>query len=245
MRIGLVQLDTVWEKPTDSKTRIERLLDSTQGRFDLLVFPEMTLTGFSMKRERATLSAEDHTFFKSLAARTSCFVVYGGVEEDQNRLMVVGPSGRRMGSYAKRHLFSHGGEKAVYRPGSGLLTLDLGGVEAGFAICYDLRFPYDFWAMAERCQMMIVIANWPESRREHWMALLRARAIENQVFIVGVNRVGRDPELAYSGDSSVHSPLGEILLQCGSKEGVYTIEIDPAEIAQVRSRFKFMADRLA
>jgi predicted amidohydrolase len=110
-------------------------------------------------------------------------------------------------------------------------------------VCYDLRFADEFWGLAEDTDAYVVVANWPEARREHWRLLLRARAVENQAYVVGVNRVGRDKTLVYTGDSAVIDPLGVALVECSSGESVVTADIDAATVSATRSTLPFLRDR--
>jgi predicted amidohydrolase len=165
------------------------------------------------------------------------------VEHGANCLFVTDTLGPKA-TYAKRHLFSFGGETASYRPGGENRIVEIAGMRFGLAICYDLRFAYHFWEQALSCDGYIIIANWPGGRREHWISLLRARAIENQAYVVGVNRVGADPSLTYTGDSSVYGPFGECLLTCESQEGLATVEVRASDVAGVREKFRFLRDRI-
>jgi predicted amidohydrolase len=240
---GLFQLDSQWEDRASTRERIEKGLASWSGKVDCIVFPEMTLSGFSMKPESATLDGEDHEFFRKLADSLGISLLYGGVEDGFNCIFCAKNGNRQKTVYRKRHLFTFGGEKKCYSAGSEAAIIDINGARFGLAICYDLRFPYHFWENAKNCDGYIIIANWPEGRREHWLALLRARAIENQAFVLGVNRIGQDSGLAYSGDSSIFSPFGERLLDCGSGEGIFKCEIDPGETRVIREKFRFLEDR--
>lgn len=244
MRIGLCQVDSQWEDRAATRERIAKIVDVASSHVDCLVFPEMVLSGFSMDRRATTLDGVDHAFFTALAARTGAVALYGGVEDGHNCVFMARPDGTTASAYRKRHLFAYGGERDNYEAGEGNAIVEIGGARFGLAICYDLRFAYHFWQQAQACDGYIIIASWPESRREHWTTLLRARAIENQAYVVGVNRVGRDPKLVYAGDSAVFGPFGERILECGDGEGVYACQIDPARTAAVREKYRFFEDRL-
>jgi len=151
--------------------------------------------------------------------------------------------GIRRSSYAKIHLFSVGEETKFYTPGSKAAPFALKGCSISPFVCYDLRFPYLFWNQAALTEIFVVIANWPASREEHWRALLRCRAIENQCFVVGVNRVGRDPFHEYGGGSLVVDPWGAIIADAGRSEGITTAIIDPKLVVQTREKFLFSLDR--
>jgi len=247
MKIAICQLDMVWEDKAATKAKILSLLKSrpSQERMDWLVFPEMTLSGFSMDKEKSTLDASDRAFFADLARRQQAFVSYGGVQDGRNDLITVDPSGQTVSAYSKIHLYSFGKEDQTYRPGDRLDKFPLLGLRVVPAVCFDLRFPYLFWNAAADTDLFVVIASWPARRSEHWMRLLQARAIENQCYVVGVNRTGRDPLLEYSGNSMVFDPLGKVVLDCGTAEGVFTAagDVDQALVAKTRTRFPFIKDR--
>lgn len=242
MKIVLCQIDSAWEDRTESANRVQTLSPLLPPGADLLVFPEMTLTGFSMNREATSLTSDDHRVFTRLSETSGAAVLYGGVEDGCNRLFLAeGPGHRAL--YSKRHLFTFGGEPGVYEAGESAPVVEVRGVRFGLAICYDLRFAYHFWENAARVDAYLTIANWPTARREHWNTLLRARAIENQAYMVGVNRVGSDPNLTYTGDSAIFGPLGEQILVCGPDQGSYCAELDPTHTTAVREKFQFLDDR--
>lgn len=243
MRIGLCQVDSQWEDRSRTRDRIARMLDAWGGRTDCLIFPEMGLSGFSMNPETTSLDAGDHEFFRRIATEKKTLILYGGVENGCNCIFSVDAHGATKTEYRKRHLFSFGNEDKHYSAGHDCVTIDICGMKFSLAICYDLRFSYHFWNLARSSDGYIVIASWPENRREHWATLLRARAIENLAYVVGVNRVGKDPALSYSGDSAVFGPFGERCLECGPSEGVYCCEIDPARTARIRADYHFLEDR--
>ncbi|QAR34182.1 hypothetical protein EP073_12435 [Geovibrio thiophilus] len=244
MKTSLVQLDMCWEDKAATKRRIESLLSSCGSDTDLMIFPEMTLTGFSMNADKTSCDDADMEFFASIARRFSCAVIYGAVENGFNCQRTLDKDGESIACYRKIHLFSYAGEDNFYSAGSEALTFKLNGANITPFVCYDLRFPYLFWEKAAETDIFIVNASWPASRSLHWKSLLRARAIENQAFVIGVNRAGNDPKFNYSGDSAVYSPLGEAVLECGSAEGIFTAEIDIETVAEARRFFPFQRDRL-
>ncbi len=243
MKIGLCQLNSVWENKEQTKARIINLINASMEHVDCLVFPEMTLTGFSMNQNLTSLSREDHSFFENIAKAKNTIVIYGGVENNLNCVFIVTPKTPFKKVYEKKHLFSYAGESKFYKNGDYSEIIEIQKLQLSFAICYDLRFPYQFWELASRVHVFIVIANWPEPRREHWLTLLRARAIENLSYVIGVNRVGSDPKNYYVGDSSVYGPFGEPILKCGSEEGVYLCDIDLTNVLEIRREYQFFKDR--
>lgn len=242
VRVSLLQYSPVWEDREASRKKIRRLLEGL-GTTDWLVLPEMALSGFSMNSEATEWKTEDYGFFAQLANEQGCAITVGGVQDRKNTAFVFDAQGELISKYAKRHLFSFSGEDRNYEPGFQTATYEVGAMRVGQAICYDLRFPYHFWSDAPRLAAYCVIAAWGGKRSEHWKTLLKARAIENQAFVIGVNRIGEEPGVQYSGDSSVIDPLGNVLLDCGSREGTFTIEIDPGAVEVWRKGFTALKDR--
>jgi predicted amidohydrolase len=159
-----------------------------------------------------------------------------------NRLVLAAPDGTTH-RYAKIHPFSYAREHERFAAGDVHVTVDVEGVRVSLFVCYDLRFADEFWALAHDTDCYLVVANWPESRREHWRALLVARAIENQAYVVGVNRVGQGGGLDYVGDSRIVDPLGDVLAEATGEEAVLIADLDPASVTEVRAKFPFLADR--
>jgi predicted amidohydrolase len=247
MKIALCQLDMVWEDKAATKTRILSLMSdaSPKDRIDWVVFPEMTLTGFSMDTAKTTLDETDLAFFADLARTHRACVSFGGVQGGRNVLITLDASGQVVSTYSKTHLFSLGKEDAAYRPGVRQERFILSDLCVVPAVCYDLRFPYLFWNEAARTDLFVVIACWPAQRAEHWMRLLQARAIENQCYVVGVNRTGQDPTLSYSGNSMIFDPMGRVVLDCRQDEGLFVAaaDVDKNLIRETRSRLPFLQDR--
>jgi predicted amidohydrolase len=159
-----------------------------------------------------------------------------------NTFVLAGPDGTQH-RYRKIHPFSHAGEERYVRAGDELVTVDVDGVRISMFVCYDLRFADEFWQLAHGTDVYLVPANWPEKRREHWMALLRVRAIENQAYVVGVNRVGIGGSLSYSGDSRIVDPLGELLATGSRVETVLMADLSSEHVASTRDHFRFLPDR--
>jgi predicted amidohydrolase len=160
----------------------------------------------------------------------------------RNNAIVAAPDGT-VRRYAKIHPFTYSGEHEHYAGGNDHLTVEIDGLRMSVFVCYDLRFADEFWALAERTDAYVVVANWPDARREHWRVLLRARAIENQAYVIGVNRVGHGKKLVYTGDSAIIDPLGVTLAECPPGEAVQTAEIDRATVSHTRSTLPFLRDR--
>jgi predicted amidohydrolase len=159
-----------------------------------------------------------------------------------NSFVLVSPQGKQH-RYHKIHPFTYGGEDTYFRPGNEFVTVDVDGIRVTLFVCYDLRFADEFWKTAASTDVYLVPGNWPASRREHWMALLRARAIENQAFVIGCNRIGTGGGLNYAGDSRVINPLGEVIAEAGDQSTVLYADISSEEVQTVRTTFPFMQDR--
>lgn len=247
MKVALCQFDMKWEDKEANKRRIEELLEGCKRRreIDWLVFSEMTLSGFTMNTAVSELSAEDHAFFAGLAAENGINISYGGVEKGYNNLITLDRKGHRVNTYSKIHLYAYGGEDKHYKAASKQEVFTLEGLRVMPAVCFDLRFPYLFWNKAKDVDAYVVIAAWPARRAEHWMTLLRARAVENQAYCIGVDRTGLEGKLEYSGNSMCFDPLGKVVVDAGTQEGIHVAEIglDKDLVAKTRERFPFLGER--
>ena len=249
MKILLVQYNPVWEDKEINKRKIFSLLEGKESAGGLIIFPEMTLTGFSMNPEKLAEEKEGESFhfFSRIAEKNSCDVLAGLIEkEDQkfyNTLLHISSSGKLINSYRKIHPFSYSKEDKHYTGGKKPITTVIKGWKAGLSICYDLRFPelFRFYGK-ERADLIINIANWPVPRIEHWRTLLKARAIENQCFLVGVNRVGTDPNGTYNGFSCVFDPMGKEIISSENEEKIIPAEIEKEMVDEVRKKLPFLDD---
>ncbi len=251
MKVAAVQHDIVWE---DRDANFERLAPmiaaaAAQGA-RLVVLTEMFSTGFSMDTKKIAEPVDGpSTRFLVEQAQQHNVWVCGSLPErpveqalPYNQFVLAAPDGTTH-RYAKIHPFSYAREQERFAAGSKFMTVDVDGVRVSLFVCYDLRFADEFWALAHDTDCYLVVANWPESRREHWRALLVARAIENQAYVVGVNRVGSGGGLDYVGDSRIVDPLGEVLAEAAGREVVLSADVDPARVSEVRTEFPFLADR--
>ncbi|MDZ4820999.1 MAG: carbon-nitrogen family hydrolase [Planctomycetota bacterium] len=250
MRVIAVQLDSVWEDPAASIARAKQLLDSARPEpGSLIVLPEMYATGFSMNAVEIaeTPNGPAHRFLKELSLATSCYVMGGIATRNQQRLtnnsLLFSPAGLQLASYEKQQPFTLGGEGAHYQAGNQSVVVDCGEFCLSPLICYDLRFP----ELARRAVMaganlLVVIANWPSPREAHWTALLKARAIENQAYVIGVNRTGRDPTLNYTGQSQIIDPQGQVLAALDNEETTLSADLDLAALVEYRTRLPFLQD---
>jgi predicted amidohydrolase len=159
-----------------------------------------------------------------------------------NSFVLTGPDGTTH-RYRKIHPFSYGGEEKHFKAGVELITVEIEGLRMSPLVCYDLRFADEFWQLAEGTDVYLVPANWPERRRLHWTALLQARAIENQAYVVGVNRVGEGGGLRYSGDSRIVDPSGELLATGAQNETILLADLSADHVSEIRDHFRFLPDR--
>jgi len=255
LNVTLVQGATRWHDAPANREYYGALVRSVAGRSDLIVLPETLLSGFS---NETRVSAEDMdgeglAWMRALAGEVNA-VVTGSLairEGDKvyNRLIWARPDGS-FAQYDKRHLFRMAGEHTRYGGGSQRLIVELKGWRILPQVCYDLRFPV--WLRNRRLEsatggmeydLALFVANWPAPRRQPWRTLLRARAIENLAYVIGVNRVGVDGnDLPYAGDSAIIDPVGEPLIELGTQEQVVTVAIDPAPLLRHRERFPAWMD---
>jgi predicted amidohydrolase len=251
VKLAGLQHDIVWEDRDANFARLAPMIGGAAADgAKLVVLAEMFSTGFSMAVDRvAELRDGPSATFLSAQARQHDVWVCGSLPERPtpndrpfNQLVLAAPDGT-VHRYAKIHPFGYGAEPEHYAAGDAFLTVDVEGVRCTFFICYDLRFADEFWPLAPRTDCYVVVANWPRQRRAHWSALLRARAIENQAFVVGINRVGTGDGLTYVGDSVILDPLGEAVAAAGEVECVISGEVDADRVQAVRKKFPFLADR--
>mgnify|MGYP001176450206 CR=1 FL=1 len=251
MRIGLGQLDVGFENKEYAKKLCEEMIFSAaKAQVDFLVFPEMTLTGFTIKTKELAedfSNSETLQFFKKNAMLHKMAICFGlpllSLEKAENHCVVFSETGELLADYAKIHPFSFGTEAKFYQGGTSLASCMIKEFITTPFVCYDLRFPEIFQIASQTSTLLVVIANWPISRREDWAVLLKARAIENQAFVVGVNRTGNGGGLEYFGDSMVISPRGKILAHAKEETGLTTVDIFPEEALTCRKKFPLKADR--
>lgn len=251
MRVFGCQWDIVWEDKPANFDRVRTLLASASPPpGSLIVLPEMFATGFSMNLRvtRESLQLETEEFLERVAQDYQCPTLGGLVRgsrggSTENQAVVCDVRGRVLTRYAKLHPFSVVGEERQIQPGRDIALFEWGGFMVAPFICYDLRFPEVFRQAAARgATLFVVLANWPTSRVGHWVTLLAARAIENQAYVVGVNRCGADPHVAYPGRSLVIDPRGEIVADAGAGEALLSADMDPSVVAAWRTDFPALRD---
>ncbi len=251
LRVAAVQHDIAWEdRDTTLAALTPQVSAAVSAGAELVVLAEMFATGFSMATHRTAEPVDGTTvgWMREQATRHGVHVAGSlalrGPDRrlPTNTLVVVGPDGR-IQRYDKLHPFSYAGEHERFAAGDESVVAEVAGLRLGLSVCYDLRFATAYWPQAPVVHAYLVVANWPAARREHWRCLLRARAIENQAYVVGVNRVGEGGGLAYAGDSAIIDPLGQTLVSAAEAPTLLLAELDPAVVAEVRTRLPFLADR--
>jgi predicted amidohydrolase len=251
LRVALVQQDTVWQDPAANLARAAGFVEaSAQAGARVVVFPELFTLGFTMAPEpfAETIPGPTSEALGALSKRFGLSIVGSVVEahapHPRNAAFVTGPDGSLVAAYRKIHPFSYGEEHRHYSGGEDCPVFQVDGIPCGLQICYDLRFPEPFRALAARgAELVFVPANWPARRISAWSTLLAARAIENQLAVCGVNRVGRDPGLDYPGKSAIHDCFGEVVAAGDATEGLVLGDLDLAQLRAWRKRFPALRDR--
>ncbi len=255
----IIQTSLHWEDKQANLQMLEEKINSIAGRTEVIVLPEMFSTGFSMNAAALAEDMDGETvqWMKHLSAKKKAIITGSLIIKENgnfyNRLIWMLPNGQ-MGMYDKRHLFAYANEDQHYTSGNKRLIASVKGWKINLLVCYDLRFPV--WARqapilpqengtpsSPEYDVLVYVANWPTRRSHAWRTLLQARAIENQSFCIGVNRVGKDgKEIDYSGDSMVINPLGEVLYHKQDDEDVHTITLHKDELETVREKMPFWKD---
>lgn len=257
--ITTVQTTLHWEDRAANLQMLEKKILAINAKTNIVVLPEMFSTGFSMKPESLaeTMQGETVQWMLKMAASKKIILTGSVIIEEEghyyNRLIWVLPNGQ-MGYYNKRHLFAYAGEHEHYTPGDKRLIASVNGWRINLQVCYDLRFPV--WARQQMTSsesapdqllpeydLLIYVANWPERRNHAWKTLLQARAIENQCYVVGVNRVGKDGnDIYHSGDSMIIDPMGEVLYTKAHDEEIFTTILEKEKLNTVREKLPFLQD---
>jgi omega-amidase len=253
LHFTLIQTALHWEDKNANLQMLEQKIQSILEPTNVVILPEMFSTGFSMNPEQLAETVDGPTlrWMKKVSASKKIILTGSAIIEEEgknyNRMVWMLPNGQ-YGYYDKRHLFAYGEEDKHYSAGTKRLIASVNGWKINLMVCYDLRFPV--WARQQfgeegnfEYDVLIYVANWPERRNLAWKSLLRARAIENQCYVIGVNRVGNDGNNIYhSGDSTVIDPLGEILYEKANEEDVFTIPLSKERLKEIREKFQFWRD---
>lgn len=249
MKAALAQTHIFWEDKELNFDKVNRFVRKAKEKMaDIVLFPEMSLTGFSMNTK---VTAEDDSQdtvekTKELCRKEDISIGLGwtkcGNEKAENHYTVIDRNGRICSDYVKIHPFSYAGETDFFQGGKEIRYFEIGGYTWSTFICYDLRFPEIFQIAARKADIIVVPANWPEKREEHWRALLKARAIETQSYILGINCVGMVGNISYSGYTSAYSPDGICLDELANEEGLVLVELNREEL-EIRKGFPIKKDR--
>ncbi len=248
LHITIIQPDIVWEDKTANLQQYEKMLAGITGPKRVVALPEMFSTGFSMAPERLAepMDGTSVKWMADMAVRHRCILTGSLIIEEEgkyfNRMLWVQPDGH-IGFYDKRHLFAYADEEKHYTRGEKRLIVSVNGWRINLLVCYDLRFPVWARSQGDEYDVLLYVANWPEPRSLAWKTLLQARAIENQCYVVGVNRVGTDGKgFNYVGESSVFGPLGETIWQQAVTVACHTITLDKEHLRKTRTKLPFLND---
>lgn len=259
LRISLIQTALHWEDKSANLDMLQKKIEDIPGKPELIVLPEMFSTGFTMNKELLAETQDGQTvsWLRKTSARKGAIITgsiiakddYGGETRFYNRLVWMLPTGESA-YYDKRHLFAYGTEDQHFSAGKKRLITSVNGWKINLQICYDLRFPV--WLRqsvakepltAPEYDLLVVVANWPLTRSLAWRTLLQARAIENQCYVIGVNRTGSDGKgLEYGGESMVLGPMGELIKILGAEEDVFSHTLDREKLEEVRLKLPFWRD---
>ena len=252
LTVSTIQTNLHWENKRANLEMLEEKIRSVYQKTEVVVLPEMFNTGFTMNAATLaeTMSGESVEWMKRVSEENRVIVTGSLIirenEKFYNRLIWMMPNGE-YGYYDKRHLFAYSGEDKEFSSGNNRLIASVKGWKLNLQVCYDLRFPVWARQSAEKSayeyDVLLYVANWPERRSHAWKTLLCARAIENQSYVIGVNRVGKDGnEIYYSGNSLVIDPLGEVLYHMADDEDIFTISLQQERLDEVRNKFPFIND---
>jgi omega-amidase len=249
----LIQTHLFWEDKEANLAMLQNKIENITEYTDMVILPEMFSTGFSMQPQlfAETMEGDTVQWMRSLAIEKRIVLCGSIIIEEQgnfyNRFIWMLPNGTCT-HYDKRHLFAFAEEDKHYKAGNKKLINTIKGFVINCLVCYDLRFPV--WSRQAKAttatnpyDVLIYVANWPQRRNKAWKTLLVARAIENQCYVIGLNRVGKDgKDIYHSGDSMVIDPLGEIIYYKADEEDVFTFTLDKVHVETIRSKFPFLKD---
>lgn len=248
LKVTIIQTDIIWEDPVANLTEFEKKIDSVDEPTDLIILPEMFNTGFTMNAAVLAQRPDGPVleWMRKMAVKKSCALMGSLIiEEDTkyyNRFYCVFADGKTA-YYDKRHLFRMAGEHNIYSSGKTRRIVRIKDWKIGLFVCYDLRFPVWSRVVNRDCDILVFVANWPMRRASHWQLLLKARAVENQAFCIGVNRVGRDGlGIDYQGDSAIIDPLGMEIIALPKSEATRTGTLSAMQLQRFREKFPAWMD---
>lgn len=248
MNVALIQSSLVWENPAENRSYFQKEIELIKADVDLIVMPEMFTSGFTMQAQSVAepMDGDSIKWLQSMATVKNCAITGSLVIEEDghyyNRMVFVFPSGA-IEKYDKRHLFTLAGEEKTFTQGNEKIIVQYNDFKICLQVCYDLRFPV-FARNVEEYDLLIYVASWPKARINAWDILLKARAIENMCYVIGVNRLGVDGnDFEYVGHSQVNDFLGDSILQPQENQGVFIANLDREKMTETRSKLPFLKDR--
>jgi predicted amidohydrolase len=248
MNVALIQTNIIWENPAENRSVLEAKINSITNDIDLLILPEMFTSGFTMNPSSVAESMQGTTIFwlKNIAKTKNCAITGSLVIVENgnlyNRMVFVFPNGE-IQHYDKKHLFTLAGEDKIYTSGKEKVIVNYKDFKICLQVCYDLRFPV-FSRNTENYDLLIYVASWPKVRTNAWDILLKARAVENVSYVIGVNRIGTDNNnFEYIGHSQIIDELGNFILKPTENEGVFIADFDKNKMLETRNKLNFLDDR--
>ena len=248
MNVALIQTDIIWENPAENRSVLEAKINSITNDIDLLILPEMFTSGFTMNPSSVAESMQGTTIFwlKNIAKAKNCAITGSLIITENknfyNRMVFVFPDGE-IQYYDKKHLFTLAGEDKVYTSGTEKVLVNYNNWKICLQVCYDLRFPV-FSRNTENYDLLIYVASWPKVRTNAWDILLKARAVENISYVIGVNRIGTDNNnFEYIGHSQIIDELGNFIIKPTENEGVFIADLEKNKMIETRKKLNFLEDR--
>ena len=248
MNVALIQTNIIWENPAENRSVLEAKINSITNDIDLLILPEMFTSGFTMNPSSVAESMQGTTilWLKNIAKTKNCAITGSLVIVENgnlyNRMVFVFPNGE-IQHYDKKHLFTLAGEDKIYTSGKEKVIVNYKDFKICLQVCYDLRFPV-FSRNTENYDLLIYVASWPKVRTNAWDILLKARAVENVSYVIGVNRIGTDNNnFEYIGHSQIIDELGNFILKPTEDEGVFIADFDKNKMLETRNKLNFLDDR--
>jgi len=248
MKTALIQTDIIWENPIENRKNLEDKINSITDKMDLVILPEMFTSGFTMHPNLVaeTMNGDTISWLQNIAKTKNCAITGSLVITENgnfyNRMVFVFPNGE-IQYYDKKHLFTLAGEDKIYTSGNEKVIVAYNNWKICLQVCYDLRFPV-FSRNVENYDLLIYVASWPKARTNAWDILLKARAVENLSFAIGVNRIGTDNNnLEYIGHSQIIDELGNFIIEPTEKEGVFIADLDKNKMLGTRNKLNFLNDK--
>ena len=248
MKTAVIQTDIIWENPAENRSVLEAKINSITNDIDLLILPEMFTSGFTMNPSSVAETMQGTTIFwlKNIAKAKNCAITGSLIITENknfyNRMVFVFPDGE-IQYYDKKHLFTLAGEDKVYTSGTEKVLVNYNNWKICLQVCYDLRFPV-FSRNTENYDLLIYVASWPKVRTNAWDILLKARAVENISYVIGVNRIGTDNNnFEYIGHSQIIDELGNFIIKPTENEGVFIADLEKNKMIETRKKLNFLEDR--